>query len=70
MEGNQVNSQLPSEKKSKRRRPAITFRAHDYATQRQKDSSATTWSEAERGTYWYGLYEGYIAGVRYARRQK
>lgn len=43
--------------------------AHNYATRRKEKNSAGTWSDDERGTYWWGLYEGYQAGVRAERRR-
>jgi hypothetical protein len=44
--------------------------AHTYASRRRKKHAAKTWSETECGTYWWGLLEGYQAGVRAGRRKK
>lgn len=55
-----------NEKKSK----PIPSRAWQYATTFAAKKAEKSWSDAERGTYWWGLYDGYQAGMRAARRQK
>lgn len=52
------------------KKKSIHLLAHAYATRRFQKKSPTEWNEGEKGTYWHGLYEGYLAGVKYARRVK
>lgn len=45
-------------------------RAHRYATRRAATKAPKEWSKDERGTYWWGLFEGYTAGRKAARKAK
>lgn len=55
---------------TKKKSKPIPARAWLYATRTREKKSEKTWSPDERGTYWWGLFEGYQAGVRAARRIK
>jgi hypothetical protein len=57
-------------KKKSKRPKSIADIAWLYATNRRTKKAEKTWSVEERGTYWWGLYEGYQAGVKYGRRVK
>jgi hypothetical protein len=57
-----------TKKKAKGR--SMHMLAHSYASRRHVKRAPKEWSDSERGTYWWGLYEGYQAGVRAARRNK
>lgn len=52
-----------------KRKQSIHLRAHAWATKHQADAPSG-WSKEERGTYWWGLYEGYKAGMATERRRK
>lgn len=56
---------LSKEKKSR----SLHSRAHQYASKHKLDAPST-WNEAERNTYWWGLYDGYHAGVRAQQRKR
>lgn len=56
-------------KKKVRRARSISDLAHSYAC-RAKPKAPEGWNDGEKGTYWWGLYDGYQAGVRAARRKK
>lgn len=53
--------------KTKRKPVSLHLRAHAYATRAQLQAP-DCWTKEEKGTYWWGLYDGYRAGVKYGRR--
>lgn len=55
---------------TKKKSRSLHLVAHSYATNRKGKNSPMEWSDSERGTYWWGCYEGYMAGVRTERRRK
>lgn len=57
-------------KKKVPRRKTLDNRAHQYACARRKDNVPAEWNMDMAGSYWWGLYEGYQAGVRAERRRK
>jgi hypothetical protein len=56
-------------KKKVRRPMSLHERAHSHAS-RMKAKAPTEWNKEEKGTYWWGVFDGYIAGTRSARRTK
>lgn len=52
-----------------RRVKSLHARAHAYASQYQH-KAPETWPKEALGIYWWGLYTGYQAGARSARKEK
>ena len=48
-------------------------RAHFYATRSEKRNTPSAWDKDEDGfcgQYWWGLFEGYKAGLKRGRKQQ
>lgn len=57
-------------KKKVRRPVSLSDRAHRFASRRAPANVEQTWTPGEQGTYWWGLFEGYQAGILAERRKK
>ena len=52
-----------------KRRQGLHSRAHVWATKHQKDAPSG-WNKDNRDGYWWGLFEGYKAGIQAERRKR
>lgn len=55
--------------KEPKRRQGLHSRAHVWASRHVKDAP-DGWSEGEKNTYWWGLFDGFKAGIEAERKKK